>query len=97
MDFIYFLTLFVLIVSYLIHAEWYLRRLKKHFPEQFASIGSPSVIGKRQSALPVLQFFLSGEFRRLPDKSVVGMGTRLAIHFIVVLVFFVTVFISVSF
>ena len=43
MDFIYFLTLLILIVSYLIHAEWYLRLLKKRFPEVFIRVGSPSV------------------------------------------------------
>lgn len=43
MDFIYFLTLLILIVSYLIHAEWYFRLLKKRFPEVFIRVGSPSV------------------------------------------------------
>ncbi len=93
MDLLLFLTLFVFIISYLIHAEVYLRRLKKRCPDVFAKIGSPSVIGKKQSALPVMGFFGSGEYRQLPDVTLVKMGTRLVIHFFAVFIFFIGFFV----
>lgn len=95
MDLLFFLTLFAFIISYLVHAELYLRRLKKHCPDVFAKLGSPSVIGKKQSALPVMGFFGSGGYRQLPDVALVRMGTRLVIHFFAVFIFFIGFFVFI--
>ncbi len=96
MEIILFLILFVFILSYLVHAEWYFRRLKNRLPEVFAKIGSPSVIGKRQNPFPTIKFFASGEFRQIPDVVLINMGMRLVIHFFIVLIFFIGFFIFMS-
>ncbi len=81
MDLILFLALFVVVLTYLVHAELYLRQLKQKAPHLFAEIGSPSLLGRKQSALPLLRYFVSGAFRNVGHESLVRMGNRLVLHF----------------
>lgn len=81
MDLILFLALFVVVLTYLVHAELYLRQLKQKVPDLFAEIGSPSLLGRKQNALPLLRYFVSGAFRKVGHESLVRMGNRLVLHF----------------
>ena len=92
MDLLLFFTLLAFTISYLIHTELYFRRLKNRLPDVFAKIGSPSVIGRQKSALPLIWFFVSGEFLQLSDVSLVNMGIRLVVHFFAVFIFFMGFF-----
>ncbi len=85
----FFLVLIFLILTYLIHAVLYSRKLQQSFPDVYAELGSPSVAGKKQNALPFILFFASGQYRQLHDQSFVRMGNRLIIHFIVTIMAFV--------
>lgn len=82
MELIVFFFILSLILTYLIHAELFFRKLHQSVPDVYSELGSPSVIGKRQSALPILRFFTSKKYKQLEDKSLVRMGDRLVIHFI---------------
>jgi hypothetical protein len=81
MDLILFLSLFLFILTYLIHAELYFRKLKQLAPKTFSEIGEPSLLRRRQNVLPILRFFVSGEFRKVKNVSLVQMGKRLVLHF----------------
>ena len=81
MDVIIFLGVFVFILTYLIHAELYLRKLKQNVPNIFQELGSPSLLKKKQNALPLLRYFVSGAFRKVENDSLVRMGNRLVLHF----------------
>ncbi|MBK8906309.1 MAG: hypothetical protein IPM53_34360 [Anaerolineaceae bacterium] len=81
MDVIIFLTAFVFILTYLVHAELYFRQLKQKAPDLFVEIGSPSLLRRKQNALPLLRYFVSGAFRKVGHESLVRMGNRLVLHF----------------
>lgn len=92
MELIVFWGILSLIVAYLIHAELYFRKMHQSAPDIYSELGSPSVIGKRQSALPILLFFISKRYKQLEDISLVRMGNRLVIHFVLTLICMVTFF-----
>ncbi len=92
MDLIIFCIIFSLVISYLIHAELFFRKLNQSAPDVYSELGSPSVIGKKQSVLPILRFFTSKEYKQLEDKTLVQMGDRLAIHFILTMSCMITFF-----
>ena len=81
MDLILFLSVFVFIFTYLIHAELYFRKLKQLAPKIFSDIGAPSLLRRKQNALPILRFFVSGAFREVENSSLVQMGNRRVLHF----------------
>lgn len=81
-----------LMLTYLVHAELYFRKLAQFAPDLYIELGSPSVIGKRQNALPVLLFFARGEYKELEDKPLVRMGKRLVGHFLLTLLCMVAFF-----
>ena len=85
-----FLGLLGLIVTYLIHAEIYFRELRHASPDVYAALGSPSILGKKQSLLLILKFFASGEYKQIQDTHIVRMGNRLITHFSVVLIAFIS-------
>jgi hypothetical protein len=95
-ELIIFLAIFVLIITYLIHAELYFRRLHRTLPDLFANLGSPSVIGKRQNPLPIFRFFVSKQYKQLPDQGLVNMGSRLVIHFSATFIAFISFLIFLS-
>ncbi len=87
-----FLALFLFMITYLIHAELYFRKLQKSCPDMYTELGSPSVLGKKQSALPIIQFFASGQYRQLEDRRLARRGDWLILHFFVVLITFISFF-----
>ena len=82
-----------LVGTYLIHAELYFRKLHQSFPDLYHELGSPSLFGKKTSALPLLRFFMSGKYKKLQDRSLALMGHRLMIHFTVTLLSFTSTFV----
>lgn len=83
MDLILFLSVFLFILTYLIHAELYFRKLKQLVPKTFSEIGAPSLFQRwqQQNLLSVLRFFVSREFRKVENDALVQMGNRLVLHF----------------
>ena len=81
MDLILFFSMFLFILTYLIHVELYFRKLKQLAPKTFSEIGAPSLMRKRQNVFPMLQFFVSGKFSKVKNVSLVQMGKRLVLHF----------------
>ncbi len=90
MEVIIFLGILGLIITYLIHAELYFRKLRQSAPDIYSKLGHPSVIGKKQSALPILHFFISKQYQKLEDTSLVRMAKRLIIHFLLILICMIT-------
>ena len=81
-----FLGLFVFVITYLIHGEIYFRKLKQIEPETFAKIGSPSLFKRNQNPLPILGYFVSGNFLKVENASLRHMGIRFIVHFYTVLI-----------
>lgn len=92
MEVIVFLAILGLIITYLIHAELYFRKLRQSAPDIYSELGHPSVIGKKQNPLPILQFFISKQYQQLEDTSLVRMADRLVIHFVLILICMITFF-----
>ncbi len=96
-DLILFLLLLVGIIIWLIHAELFLQKLRRSFPELHKELGSPSILGKKTSALPLLVFLMRREYRQLNDIAFVRMGNRIIVHFSLTLLFFVLFWLYIVF
>ena len=88
-----FLTLMLAIIFWNIHVALFLRQMRLHEPVVYADLGSPTVMGKRKSALPFIMFLWRREYRFLRTESVARMGRRIAAHLMMTLGLFVALFI----
>jgi hypothetical protein len=96
MDLFLFIGLLIVVIIWLVHVEMFLRKLNQVSSDTYQKLGSPSVIGKRQSGLPILRFMLRREYRHLGDESFVRMGNRIIVHFVVTMALLAVFAVSIA-